>query len=705
MRFATRANQPRPLWLWMVLVLAVWPAAADAQNSPFLRDRHVEAALVGEKVHLEPGVPYRVGLLLRHDPGWHTYWKSTATGYATSVAWRLPDGFTVSELQWPVPKVYAFQGLVDYVYEGEVLLMATLVPPADWFEPELEIGFTAEWLMCAEVCMPGRVSSSLTVPVRHGAAQPSAWADRFARADFALPAPPVAYSARAMGEARTVILEIRGTLPDSVYFFDDKGVFQPEPAARVQRPAPDTLRVELKLDPATAALPQRLTGTLAGFPGWPQADLRPGLAIDLPILAAPAASLPPDGASLGLLLLAFLGGLILNLMPCVFPVLGIKIMGFVAQAGESRGRVIAHGLIFTGGVLASFWALAGVLLALRAGGEQLGWGFQLQSPGFVLALTLLLFAFGLNLSGLFEVGQSAVGVGAGLVRRSGLGGSFFSGVLATVVATPCAAPFLAPALGAALALPPLASFLLFTCIALGLATPYLVLSGFPALIALLPKPGAWMETFKQAMAFLLYATVAYLLWVLAGQLTEGGGYTAFALLKVLASLVLLALGLWVYGRWTAYHRPRRVRTAGAAVSVAIIAAAIAAGFSGTRPESWAEQGPTWEDWAPGKAEALAAAGRVVYVDFTARWCVTCQTNKAAVFSSARVRGRLRELDAVLLRADWTHQDPAITQALAAFGRSAVPFNLVYGPGTPEPIVLPELLTPAIVLDALERAAP
>jgi len=704
MRFSTCVNTPLPSIRRALLLLVAFPALLHAQNSPFLRDRHVEAAVVGEMTHLQPGVPYRVGLLLRHDAPWHTYWKSTATGYATSVEWRLPEGFIVGELQWPAPKTYEFQGLVEFVYEGEVLLTATLTPPADWDEPELKIGFTADWLMCTDVCIPGSVSSSLVVPVRTGPAAPSEWAGLFARTDFTLPAPPVNYSLAATGAGRSVTLEIRGALPESVYFFDDQGVFQPEMEARVQRPAPDTLRVLLPLDPATGALPERLTGTLAGSPGWPDADQRPGLAIDLPVTAAPSAANGATGVTLGLLALAFLGGLILNLMPCVFPVLGIKIMGFVSQAGESRGRVIAHGLTFTAGVLASFWVLAGVLLALRAGGEQLGWGFQLQSPGFVLALALLLFAFALNLSGLFEVGQSAVGVGAGLASRSGLNGSFFSGILATVVATPCAAPFLAPALGAALALPVLASILLFTCIALGLAAPYLLLSAFPALIALLPKPGAWMETFKQAMAFLLYATVAYLLWVLAGQLTDAGGYTAFALLKVLASLVLLALALWIYGRWTAYHRPRKVRVTGTAVSLAIAAAAIATGFSGTQASWQPGEGPQWQQWAPGKAEELAASGKVVYVDFTARWCVTCQTNKAAVFSSSRVLDTLRDLDAVLLQADWTHQDPAITQALAAFGRSAVPFNLVYGPGSPDPIVLPELLIPGIVLEALNQAA-
>jgi thiol:disulfide interchange protein DsbD len=405
-----------------------------------------------------------------------------------------------------------------------------------------------------------------------------------------------------------------------------------------------------------------------------------------------------------MLLLAFAGGLILNLMPCVFPVLGIKVMGFVQQAGAARGRVVLHGLSFTAGVLLSFWLLAAILLLLRAGGAQLGWGFQLQEPAFVYVLALFLFAFALNLGGLFEVGQAAVGVGGGLATRGGLGGSFASGILATVVATPCAAPFLAPALGAALTLPAAASLSLFTSIAVGLAAPYLLLSAVPALVRLLPRPGAWMETFKQAMSFLLHATVAYLVWVLAGQLGEDGGYTPFALLLALGGLVLTALACWVYGRWSAYHLPRRTRLTGSAVAALVLLAAVASGWP--RPLTAGADGEpalVWHDWMPGRAEELAASGRIVYVDFTARWCVTCQTNKIAVFSSGEVRTFIHRNEVVLLRADWTRQDPRITAELERHGRSAVPFNLVYRPDLAQPLALPELLTPAIVLDALQAA--
>ncbi|NDV62032.1 hypothetical protein G0Q06_06200 [Puniceicoccales bacterium CK1056] len=677
-----------------------------AQNSERLRDQFVEGVLIGEMEHLQPGTPYRVGLLLDHDPGWHTYWKSTATGYATSIDWDLPEGFTVSDIAWPTPKVYDFQGWTEFVYEGEVLLMVTLTPPADFPPGEVKIGFTAEWLMCEAVCVPGSISSSLTLPVKDSPPAPSSeWSGIFGQTTRNLPAKPDNYTLQAWSSGAQVTLELKGELPESVYFFDDQAAFEASLETNFSKTGPDTLQVRLTLDKATNNMPARLTGVLKAKAGWPGADDRPSIAIDLPISAqAPAASTSSPEITLGILLLAFTGGLILNLMPCVFPVLGIKIMGFVGQAGSSKGKIATHGLIFTAGVLLSFWTLAAVLLILRSGGSQLGWGFQLQSPGFVLALTLLLFAFALNMSGLFEFGQSAVGVGSELTGKSGFTGSFFSGVLATVVATPCAAPFLAPALGAALTLPAASSFLVFTLIALGLSTPYMLLSVFPALLNYLPRPGAWMETFKQFMSFLLYATVGFLIWVLAGQLSEEAGFPVFSLLKVLLSLVVLAFALWIFGRWGAFHQKKKTRFMATGISAAILIGALALGISGTQAAESGSNALDWQKWEPGKAESLASDGKIVYVDFTARWCVTCQTNKAAVFSSSKVLQRFADLEVITLKADWTNQDPEISQALAKFGRSAVPFNLVYGPHLESPEILPELLTPGIVLEAVEAAA-
>jgi thiol:disulfide interchange protein len=429
----------------------------------------------------------------------------------------------------------------------------------------------------------------------------------------------------------------------------------------------------------------------------------------------------PEGASAGsttdevgslpyILLLGLLGGLILNLMPCVFPILGLKIMGFVNQAGEERGKIVAHGLVFTAGVLVSFWILAGILIALRAGGQELGWGFQLQEPGFVLALAVVLLVFGLNMSGLFEIGFSAVGVGSKLTAKSGMAGSFFSGALATVVATPCAAPFLAPALGGALALPPLESIAVFTAIAFGLALPYLTLSAFPHLASKLPRPGAWMESLKQFLSFLLYGTVAYLLWVLADQLGAG------LLLTTFFALIAVAMACWVYGRWSAPHRPRRTQWIARGIALVLLAAPLGYVWNGIAEEEQRREMIAqvasgeiqqdfliWEPWTPEREAELRREGRFVYIDFTARWCATCQVNKRAYESAEVIQALLRN-DVALLRADWTNKDPAITRALASFNRSAIPFNLLYAPEREAPLILPEgVFGPGAVLEALREA--
>jgi thiol:disulfide interchange protein DsbD len=522
-------------------------------------------------------------------------------------------------------------------------------------------------------------------------------------------------------------------VPEGLHFFEEQ--------ALIDYAAPQTVTagkgiwsLELATVADAPADAARLKGLLVAKNGWTAGEGYAALAVDVPFAAAKAVgatvgategSAPAPGGSsagatdgaaasaglLGTVLLAFLGGVVLNLMPCVFPVLGIKVLGFVNQAGSDRGKIVLHGLVFTAGVLASFWALAGALLALRAGGEQLGWGFQLQSAAFVYGMAVFMLVFALNLSGLFEVGLSATGAGAGLQSQEGLGGSFFTGMLATLVATPCSAPFLAPALGAALALSAVESLVVFTAIAVGLSAPYLLLSLFPSAVKVLPRPGAWMETFKQLMAFPLYATVGWLVWVLAAQ-TAGDDY---GLLMILFAFVLVAMAAWAYGRFGQAHgKPSRQRW-GTAAALALLVAGVALGWPQPPPavgsSSTGAGGASgkgayavaWQPWSPEAVAAAQAAGRTIYVDFTARWCATCQTNKAAVFSSSEVLAELARRDVLLLKADWTNKDPRITQELAKFQRSAVPFNLLYHPGQAAPRVLPELLTPGIVLDALRSA--
>jgi len=669
----------------------------------------VQASLVSADAAIQPGQPLTVALRFDHEPHWHTYWINAGTGYPTTIEWDLPEGWTAGDIQWPAPiRIIDSHGTITgNGYEGIAYLPVTLTPPAD-LAPGTEVTLKAhaDWLMCADVCIPGDTPVELALPVQSGPAAPHP--DFGAEVDAVVAGLPHAVDGLGVSAIRqgdVVTMQVTGLTaePTEPWFFASDALIeydQPQPATYADGVLTMTLAVSGAYFDGDG---DRLMGTLRQDGSWRADGTQPGLAIDLAFgdaLAAPAAGGIAGGASAtegttstlaGTLALAFVGGLILNLMPCVFPVLGIKILGFVNQAGSDRRKVALHGWAFSLGVLASFWALAGVLAALRAGGEQLGWGFQLQSAGFVFVLAAVMLVFAMAMSGVFEFGLGATGVGASLQSKDGLSGSFFTGVLATVVATPCSAPFLAPALGAALAVSATESFVIFTAIAIGLALPYLLLSIFPNAVKVLPRPGAWMETFKQAMAFPLYATVGYLAWVLAGQTTEGG------FLNAIFGLTLVAFAVWLYGRYAAPGaKPARARF-GLIGGLALLSAGTALGW----PQAPAPTDIVWEKWSPEAIAAARAEGRPVYVDFTARWCATCQANKKLVFTSDTVKETFRDQNVLTLKADWTNQDPAITAELAKWNRSAVPFNLFYLPGQSEPVVLPELLTPGIVLDAMQ----
>ena len=680
-----------------LLLLLALPAAALAQ---------VAATLVSPQQSVQPGQRLIVALRLDHQPGWHTFWEHAGTGLPTRIQWDLPPGWQAGAIQWPVPiLIHNAQGEISgHGYEGTAWLPVELTVPAN-LAPGSEVTLRASvrWLMCQTLCIPGKQQVSLSLPV--SAQPPRINADVAAQlASQPMPQPTTGWTLAASRDAREVVLNVAAPAALGSPHFYPLDTFidykQPETVANRDNRA----MLKMALD-AEEAVPDdaRLRGVLAYTDAGGHYR---GVQVDLPFTAAGTA-LPAiasaqaaggdtatagDGLSWGVLALALLGGLILNLMPCVFPVLGIKVLGFVEQAGKERGKVATHALAFTAGVLLSFWLLAGALALLRSGGEQLGWGFQLQSPGFVFALAAVMLAFALNLSGVYEVGLRATSVGSPLQMRQGVAGSFFTGALATLVATPCSAPFLAPALGAALAMPAGASFVVFTAIALGLSAPYLLLAAFPALIRLLPRPGAWMESFKQLMAFPLYATVGYLVWVLAGQASEYG------LLNALLALALLALALWVYGRFVPRGGAlRRMLTAGFALL--LFAVALLWGW----PRTATPDAMPWQSWSPERVTELRAQGHGIYVDFTARWCATCQVNKKVVFGSDKLRRYFRDHGIVALKADWTNADPRITAALAKYGRSAVPFNLVYAAGsTGEPQVLPEVLTPEIVLAAFGK---
>jgi len=693
------AMQPSRFFTFIALaLLALVPATVHAQ---------VRASLVAADQSIQPGQPFTVALRLQHEGHWHTYWVNPGTGLTTNIAWDLPAGFTASDIQWPAPKAIIDRAgtITGNGYEGDTLLPVTITPPADLAPgTTVTLRAQADWLMCDEVCMPGDASLQLSLPVRAEPAPPHATFGQRLEAVLAdLPRVDAAWILNASRNGNSVTLAVTPAqpvthTPTGLRFFADDNYIAYELPQTVEPDGQGGFILTLTVSPDGPENPEHLVGVLTAENGWLPDGKLPGLRVDIPFTLAGAAAGTVDTAPaaatslIGTLALAFLGGLILNLMPCVFPVLGIKIMGFVNQAGSDKRKVVMHGLVFTLGVLLSFWVLAGMLAVLRAGGDQLGWGFQLQSPAFVYVLAAFLLIFALNLSGVFEFGLTAVGVGSNLQMKGGYAGSFFTGILATVVATPCSAPFLAPALGAALALPLGESFVIFTAIALGLSAPYLLLSIFPQAIKVLPRPGAWMETFKQFMAFPLYATVAALVWVLAGQLNEGG------MLMALFGLVLIAMGVWFYGRWHAPGASAGRARFGVIAGATVLALGVWTGW----PQPPAPSAVTWEKWSEETVARYRAEGRPIYVDFTARWCATCQTNKKLVFGSADVLAHFTKNRVVTLKADWTNQDPAITAELAKYQRSAVPFNLLYLPGKPDPIILPEILTPGIVLDAFQQ---
>jgi thiol:disulfide interchange protein len=678
------------LKLWLPLAFLLCPHFVTAKT-PW----KTQASLVSEHKIITPGQTFTVALKFEIAEHWHTYWRNPGdAGIATKIIWDLPAGFTAGEIQWPTPQRLAVgNDIVNFGYEGEVWhLVAITAAPEIKPGSQIVLKARVDWLECEEICVPGRADLQMTLMVGSGAAVSESLVADFSKARLQIPAPDKTGSVQVErhGDFLHIILNKSNSEPERFFFPYAEGLILNSGEQKyITAPGKQSWVVPLQKDLAPFS---HIAGVLTGG----RENREGALAFEAkvtPVKEVSTSTQIKNDALFSSLFLGFLGGLILNLMPCVFPVLGLKIMSFARQAGQERKQVARHGWAFSGGVLLSFWLLAGVLLALRAGGQELGWGFQLQSAPFVYALLVILLVFGLNMSGVFEVGASWVGAGANLSSGSSLGGSFFSGVLATVVATPCAAPFLAPALGAALALPTLPSIALFTAIGAGLAAPYLVLSLKPEWVRSLPKPGAWMETLRQGLAFFLYGTAVYLLWVLEGQVGE------YSLLNILFSLILISLACWVYGRFTGLDRTEFRRRTGWIAAGLIVLLGLWLGYpSDSKTDTDTIQ---WEAWSPELVEKYQSEGRIIYVDFTARWCATCQTNKKAVFSSKEILKEFRRRKVATLKADWTRQDPRITKTLSAYGRSAVPFNLLYAPGRKDPVILPELLTSGTVLEQLQ----
>lgn len=681
---------------------------------------------------IAPGQTFWAGLRIAHAQDWHTYWKNPGdSGLPTELQWTLPPGITAGEVDWPVPKKFAIGStdpLINYGYDDTVLLPVPLTVAAD-FRPapgqsELTIQLQASWLICRSECIPEEGSYTLRIPL-HGATTVHATA--FAAERQARPLALAVGASRLDIEGNQLKLTVAG-LPDKLRgrkldaFPETVDVLSPSapwtqawqgalwtaslPISPQRSASPALLPVVLSLAPAPSAHGNAREGWRVELPvrtPWPAAAapaaISPALqaALDANTAGASRAAIVPPTASptfLVALVFALLGGLILNLMPCVLPILAIKVLGFTQHA-QDRRTLRLGGLAYTAGVLLSFLALGLTLLGLRSAGENLGWGFQLQSPAMVATLAALFTVIALNLAGLFEFGQMAPGRLATLQARHPALDALLTGVLAVVVASPCTAPFMGAALGLAATLPTAQALSIFIALGLGLALPYLAASFIPAVARWLPRPGAWMLTLRRVLAFPMFLTVVWLVWVLGHQSGVDGAATLLVLLVLLAALV------WVL---TLSGRTRIVLGA----LLLILGGWFAATFG---PAMFRKAAPTaeagdavWQAWSPAREQALLAEGRAVFVDYTAAWCVTCQVNKRTTLNDAQVLKAFTARNVALLRADWTRRDPAISAALTALGRSGVPVYVLHRPARPEaraPLVLSELLSPGEVRHALD----
>ena len=737
-----------PLIAAIFIAASAWWTCAAAQNntqSEVVRTDQVQAKLlahapqgvpIGQTPEAAAAQPVWVGLQITHAPEWHTYWKNAGdSGMPTELQWTLPPGVMAGDIAWPLPKKIPIGHLANYGYEGTVLLPVPLIITPEYkpgvLADALDVKLKATWLVCRKECIPQDGEFALKIPLR------SSTALNGAAFDAALKSQPAdvagAHQVALKDDGKRLAVRVAG-LPVDVrgqpleLFPESPGVVVT--AATPAKPGEpvgarswsqhwdgDVWTADVPVSPERADSPEKMTLVLvAGERGWraeaPVAGAWPALALPAGVSPALEAALkananaganaPPPAAPTAVpastfvwaLLGALIGGLVLNLMPCVFPVLAIKVLGFTQHADDRRAHRTS-GLAYTAGVVLSFLALGALMLALRAAGQQLGWGFQLQSPAVVAALTVLFTVIGLNLAGVFEFGSFLPSRLATMEARNPVANSFLTGMLAVAVASPCTAPFMGASLGLAVGLPAVQALLIFAAIGLGMALPYLAASWWPAVARLLPKPGAWMDTFKKFMAFPMFGTAVWLLWVLGQQTGIDGAGALLALLVVLA-LVLWALGL-------------TGRTRIVLASFSIAAGAFLASAIGPNVIKMAEAatpvaetpGARWQPWSAERVQTALGAGQPVFVDFTAAWCVTCQYNKKTTLASAEVLSAMDAAKVQTFRADWTRRDAAITAELQKLGRSGVPVYVLQAPGQ-APVVFSEILSVTEVKDALGR---
>jgi thiol:disulfide interchange protein len=671
-----------------------------------VKAEHLTAELTALSTQSVPqiavGGKLQLGLVLSMEEHWHVYWLNAGdSGEPPTIKWTLPAGIAAGPIQFPPPARLPLGPLMDFGYEDQVAFPVTLTASPSAKPGKVHLDAKVNWLVCSSQCLPGKAHLGIDVDIVRGPVPEAPLVGALGEAIKNLPKPlPAGMSVSAIGDSKQILVTLKtgGNEEDAEFYPFDQDQIANAAEQEVES-LPDGIKIRLQLAPdpqhpeKSADLPKTLHG-LVELSATEVYDVTATVTPGVLPASSPAAK-HTDASATGVtvftaVLLAVLGGLLLNLMPCVFPVLFLKGLALVNSSGEEKSRQRAHGLMYTFGILVSFWVLVGALLILRAGGHQLGWGFQLQSPGFVAVLASLVFFLGLSLAGQFEFGLSLTNAGDGLAQKQGLTGSFFTGVLATIVATPCMGPLMGTAVGFALAQQPWETFVVFTALALGLALPYLVLTIQPQWTKLLPRPGAWMETLKQLTAVPLFGTAIWLTWVY-GQLYVKDGLDRVA--SLLTCYLILAIAGWALGKWPA-------KWGSAIAAIILILLAIALPLRKVTVETL-----HWEAWTPESFAAARATGQPVFIDFTAAWCLSCQVNEKAVLQSPQVDVNLISKHFILLRADWTQYDPKITEALAAVNRSGVPTYVIYPPGkASNPDVLPELLTKDIVLKAIERDA-
>jgi thiol:disulfide interchange protein DsbD len=725
-------------WLRLSAVLSLCAFASilllvGCGDSSVASKPHISASLISDHSTISPGSSFTLGIDFKLEKGWHIYWKNPGdSGLPPRFNWRdQGEPITVREPLWPYPEKISSGPLVNYGYSDILIpFPATISSATD--KSEAKITVDLQWLVCKDECLPGEATLSLKIPIKRGADAPSPQRKLFERSYRDIPQPLDRVSIAVEERSDQIIIALiplnARNLPSRISFFpEDRRVIANSGEQQIARDG-DSIRIALSKDPLNLEPINRIRGVLVSEQGWSESGEPKAVSIDTnPEAPIPGAGMPalnsstsdssasgPAVGALTAIISALLGGLLLNLMPCVFPVLSIKALSLIENARGEPRRARQHGWAFTAGVLASFWILAVIALSVKLGGESLGWGFQLQSPTFVAVMAIIFLALGLLFITPVEIGHKLQNITGRLKIPSDLLGSFLNGALATAVATPCTAPFMSTALAATITLPTFLSLIVFTALGSGMSAPYLALTHYPALLRYMPRPGAWMESFRQLMAFPLFATVVWLLRVFARQMGfEPPGLNV--VIDLVWGLLAITFAFWIFSRSRGGTNQLRTRILNILASVIFLfgiytAVPRQAEVDESRARACSptdalstftdQHGLLWESYSEDRLAKILAQGRPILIDFTAEWCITCQVNERVVFSSQEVRDLIASKNVTLMRADWTSKNPIITAALRRYGRNGVPLNVLLQTPTSEPIILPNILTPGIVAEAL-----